>query len=137
MKMKTRKGQLTRRDIRLIEYCQSHLPITSDIAGILFYPNRYIAQRRLNTIYHLEHLNRIDRLIVNQPYIYCLDKKDIRNLPFTKLLSDIYQNEFEILEYEFDGQTLTVIIHKEEQSYKINTTMENIEQVYKRLSLMT
>ena len=135
--MKTKKGQLTRRDIRLIEYCQLHLPITSDIAGILFYPNRYIAQRRLNTIYHLEHLNRIDRLIVNQPYIYCLDKKDIRNFPFTKLLSDIYQNEFEILEYEFDGQTLTIIIHKGEQSYKINTTIQNIEQVYKRLSLTT
>lgn len=135
--MKTVKGQLTRRDISLIEYCQKRLPITSDIAGVLFYPNRYIAQRRLTTIHNLNHLKRTDRLIVNQPYIYCLDKNDIKNLPFTKLLYDIHQNEFEISEYEFDGQALTVIIHKEAQSYKINTTIQNIEQVYKRLSLTT
>ena len=118
------KGQLTKRDITLIEHCRKHLPITSDMAAILFYPNRYIAQRRLNTI------------VVNQPYIYYLDKRDIRHLPFTKLLYDLRQNEYDISEYDFDGRTLTAIIHKDELSYKINSTIQNIEQVYKRLSLI-
>ena len=40
--MKNVKGQLTQRDINLIEYCLSHLPINSDIAATLFYPNKYI-----------------------------------------------------------------------------------------------
>ena len=52
--MKNVKGQLTQRDINLIEYCLSHLPINSDIAAVLFYPNKYIAQRRLTTIHNLK-----------------------------------------------------------------------------------
>lgn len=131
------KGQLTKRDITLIEHCRKHLPITSDMAAILFYPNRYIAQRRLNTIHQLKQLKRTERIVVNQPYIYYLDKRDIRHLPFTKLLYDIRQNQFEISEYEFDGQNLVAIIHKDELSYKINTTIKNLEQVYKRLSLVS
>ena len=130
------KGQLTKRDITLVEHCRKHLPITSDMAAILFYPNRYIAQRRLNTIHQLRQLKRTERIVVNQPYIYYLDKRDIRHLPFTKLLYDLRQNEYDISEYDFDGRTLTAIIHKDELSYKINSTIQNIEQVYKRLSLI-
>lgn len=104
--------------------------------GHPFYPNRYIAQRRLNTIHQLRQLKRTERIVVNQPYIYYLDKRDIRHLPFTKLLYDLRQNEYDISEYDFDGRTLTAIIHKDELSYKINSTIQNIEQVYKRLSLI-
>lgn len=131
------KGQLTKRDITLIEHCRKHLPITSDMAAILFYPNRYIAQRRLNIIHQLKQLKRTERIVVNQPYIYYLDKRDIRHLPLTKLLYDIRQNQFEISEYEFDGQKLVAIIHKDELSYKINTNINNLDQVYKRLSLIS
>ena len=133
--MKTTKGQLTRRDIQLIEYCQSHLPITSDIAATLFYPNRYIAQRRLNTIYHLKHLKRTERLIVNQPYFYYCDKSDLKNFTFTKLLHDLRIQEYEIVEFNFDGQHLNVVVEKSEDIFKINTTLQNINQVYKRLAL--
>jgi hypothetical protein len=72
--MKNVKGQLTQRDINLIEYCLSHLPINSDIAATLFYPNKYIAQRRLTTIHNLKQLKRTERLVVNQPYIYYHEK---------------------------------------------------------------
>ena len=57
--MKNVKGQLTQRDINLIEYCLSHLPINSDIAATLFYPNKYIAQRRLTTIHKYQHTRAI------------------------------------------------------------------------------
>ena len=77
--MKNVKGQLTKRDINLIEYCLAHLPINSDIAAALFYPNKYIAQRRLTTIHNLKQLKRTERLVVNQPYIYYSDKKDLKN----------------------------------------------------------
>ena len=73
--MKNVKGQLTQRDITLIEYCLAHLPISSEIAAALFYPNKYIAQRRLNTIHNLKQLKRTERLVVNQPYIYYFHKK--------------------------------------------------------------
>ena len=76
--MKNVKGQLTKRDINLIEYCLAHLPINSDIAAALFYPNKYIAQRRLTTIHNLKQLKRTERLVVNQPYIYYSDKKDLK-----------------------------------------------------------
>ena len=61
--MKNVKGQLTKRDINLIEYCLAHLPINSDIAAALFYPNKYIAQRRLTTIHNLKQLKRTERLV--------------------------------------------------------------------------
>ena len=38
--MKQVKGQLTKRDMTLIEYCLAHLPISSDIAATLFYPTK-------------------------------------------------------------------------------------------------
>ena len=88
--MKNVKGQLTKRDIHLIEYCLAHLPINSDIAAALFYPNKYIAQRRLTTIHNLKQLKRTERLVVNQPYIYYSDKKDLKNYPFSQLLYDIH-----------------------------------------------
>lgn len=134
--MKTKKGQLTQRDIKLIEYCRNHLPITSDIAGTLFYPNRYIAQRRLNTIHHLNHLNRTERLIVNQPYIYYHDKRDLPNFPFTKLLYDLTLQNYEIIDFEFNGEHLQATIERLENTYKINTTLQNLSQVYKRLALI-
>ena len=133
--MKNVKGQLTQRDINLIEYCLSHLPINSDIAATLFYPNKYIAQRRLTTIHNLKQLKRTERLVVNQPYIYYSDKKDLKNYPFSQLLYDIRSDGFEIETYHFEDELLTVTIHKENESYKINATLQNLPQIYKRLSL--
>jgi len=128
--MKNVKGQLTQRDINLIEYCLSHLPINSDIAATLFYPNKYIAQRRLTTIHNLKQLKRTERLVVNQPYIYYHEKKDLKNYPFSELLYHIKCDGFEIENY-----CLTATIHKVDVSYKINATLNNIPQIYKRLSL--
>ena len=133
--MKNVKGQLTKRDINLIEYCLAHLPINSDIAAALFYPNKYIAQRRLTTIHNLKQLKRTERLVVNQPYIYYSDKKDLKNYPFSQLLYDIRSVGFEIEDYHFEDELLTVTIHKENESYKINATLQNLPQIYKRLSL--
>ena len=110
--MKNVKGQLTKRDINLIEYCLAHLPINSDIAAALFYPNKYIAQRRLTTIHNLKQLKRTERLVVNQPYIYYSDKKDLKNYPFSQLLYDIRSDVFEIETYHFDDELLTVPIYK-------------------------
>ena len=122
--MKNVKGQLTQRDINLIEYCLSHLPINSDIAATLFYPNKYIAQRRLTTIHNLK-----------QPYIYYHEKKDLKNYPFSELLYHIKCDGFEIENYQFENNCLTATIHKVDVSYKINATLNNIPQIYKRLSL--
>ena len=133
--MKNAKGQLTKRDITLIEYCLAHLPINSEIAAALFYPNKYIAQRRLNTIHNLKQLKRTERLVVNQPYIYYSNKKDLKNYPFSQLLYDIHCEGFEIENYHFENDLLTAHIHKENESYKINATLANLPQVYKRLSL--
>ena len=129
------KGQLTKRDIDLIEHCEKNLPISSDMAAILFYPNRYIAQRRLTTIYNLKQLKRTNRLVVNQPYIYYNQKKDLKNLPFTKLLCDLMLNNYDIQDYQWNGDHLTTIIAKEETKFKIYATHQNISQVYKRLEL--
>lgn len=133
--MKNVKGQLTKRDMNLIEYCLAHLPINSDIAAALFYPNKYIAQRRLTTIHKLKHLKRTERFIVNQPYIYYSDKNDLKNYPLSVLLYDVRLCGFEIESYHFKDDLLTATIHKNEESYKINATLENLPQVYKRLSL--
>ena len=133
--MKNVKGQLTKRDIHLIEYCLAHLPINSDIAAALFYPNKYIAQRRLTTIHNLKQLKRTERLVVNQPYIYYSDKKDLKNYPFSQLLYDIRSDGFEIETYHFEDELLTATIHKDTESYKINATLQNLPQIYKRLSL--
>ena len=133
--MKNVKGQLTQRDINLIEYCLSHLPINSDIAATLFYPNKYIAQRRLTTIHNLKQLKRTERLVVNQPYIYYHEKKDLKNYPFSELLYHIKCDGFEIENYQFENNSLTATIHKVDVSYKINATLNNIPQIYKRLSL--
>ena len=133
--MKNVKGQLTKRDIHLIKYCLSCLPINSDIAAALFYPNKYIAQRRLTTIYNLKQLKRTERLIVNQPYVYYNNKKDLKNYPFSQLLFDIRIKGFDIENYHFEEDLLTVTIHKSNQSYKINATLQNIPQIYKRLAL--
>ena len=114
--MKNVKGQLTKRDIHLIEYCLAHLPINSDIAAALFYPNKYIAQRRLTTIHNLKQLKRTERLVVNQPYIYYSDKKDLKNYPFSQLLYDIRSVGFEIEDYHFEDELLTATIHKENES---------------------
>ena len=133
--MKNVKGQLTKRDIHLIEYCLAHLPINSDIAAALFYPNKYIAQRRLTTIHNLKQLKRTERLVVNQPYIYYSDKKDLKNYPFSQLLYDIRSDGFEIETYHFEDELLTATNHKENESYKINATLQSLPQIYKRLSL--
>lgn len=133
--MKQVKGQLTKRDMNLIEYCLSHLPISSDIAATLFYPNKYIAQRRLTTIHRLNYLKRTERLIVNQPYVYYTDKNDLKNYPLSILLYDIRLCGFEIESYQFKDDLLTATIHKNEEFYKISATLENLPQVYKRLSL--
>jgi len=129
------KGQLTQRDINLIEYCENNLPISSDMAAILFYPNRYIAQRRLTVIHNLKQLKRADRLVVNQPYIYYLQKKDLKNLPFTKLLCDLTLQDYSIENYHWNGDHLSTIIEKNEQKFKIHATRRNLSQVYKRLNL--
>ena len=129
------KGQLTPRDFTLIEHCLAHLPITSDLAAVLFYPNKYIAQRRLNIIHKLEQLKRADRLVANQPYIYYHQKSDIKNFIFSQLLYDLRCNQFEIETYEFQDGTLTILVHKEDESFKINATKKNLPQVYKRLNL--
>ena len=129
------KGQLTKRDIDLIEYCEKNLPISSDMAAILFYPNRYIAQRRLTTIHNLKQLKRTDRLVVNQPYIYYNQKKDLKNLPFTKLLCDLKLQDYIIEEYEWNDNHLMTIIERENRKFKIYATHQNLSQVYKRLDL--
>lgn len=129
------KGQLTPRDFTLIEHCLAHLPITSDIAAVLFYPNKYIAQRRLNVIHKLEQLKRADRLVANQPYIYYVHKTDIKNFVFSQLLYDLKLNEFDIETYEFKDSTLSIIVHKSGDCFKINATKKNLPQVYKRLNL--
>lgn len=129
------KGQLTQRDINLLEFCEQDLPISTDMAAILFYPNRYIAQRRLGTIHQLKQLKRSERLYVNQPYIYYLSKKNVKNLPFTKLLCDVVEAGFEIESYRFEEGLLQAVIRKGENSYQINSTRANMEQVYKRLEI--
>jgi len=129
------KGQLTQRDIHLLDFCEQQLPISTDMAAILFYPNRYIAQRRLAIIHHLKQLKRSERLFVNQPYVYYQKKKDLKNLLFTKLLCDMTEAGFHIESYSFKENVLVAVIHKEEISYQINATLQNMEQVYKRLKL--
>ena len=129
------KGKLTQRDINLIEYCEKNLPISSDMAAILFYPNRYIAQRRLTVIHKLKQLKRADRLVVNQPYIYYFQKRDLKNLPFTKLLCDLTLQDYTIQDYNWNHDHLSTIIEKNEQQFKIHATHQNLSQVYKRLEL--
>ena len=72
---------------------------------------------------------------MNQPYIYYSDKKDLKNYPFSQLLYDIRSVGFEIEDYHFEDELLTATIHKENESYKINATLQNLPQIYKRLSL--
>jgi len=129
------KGQLTQRDIHLLDFCEKQLPISTDMAAILFYPNRYIAQRRLATIYQLKQLKRSERLFVNQPYIYYHHKKNLKNLPFTKLLCDLTEAGYEIESYSFEENLLTAVIRKDDNSYQINSTLQNMDQVYKRLDI--
>jgi len=129
------KGQLTQRDINLLEFCEKNLPISTDMASILFYPNRYIAQRRLATIHQLKQLKRSERLYVNQPYIYYQSKKHLKNLPFTKLLCDVVESGYTIESYEFEEPILRAVICKDGTSYQINSTLKNMGQVYKRLEL--
>ncbi|MCL1949802.1 MAG: hypothetical protein FWF59_08730 [Turicibacter sp.] len=129
------KGQLTQRDINLLEFCEKQLPISTDMAAILFYPNRYIAQRRLSVIHQLKQLKRSERLFVNQPYIYYHSKKNLKNLPFTKLLCDITDAGYEIESYRFDDNLFKVVVNKEENTYQVNSTLQNMKQVYRRLEL--
>ena len=129
------KGQLTERDINLLLFCEKQLPISTDMAAILFYPNRYIAQRRLGIIFQLKQLKRTERLFVNQPYIYYHQKKDLKHLPFTKLLCDVTENGYEIESYTFENGLLTVQVSNEELKYQINANLKNLDQVYKRLNI--
>ncbi len=131
------KGQLTPRDFTLIEHCMTSLPITSDMAAALFYPNKYIAQRRLHIIYQLNQLKRANRLVKNQPYIYYLHKADLKNYIFTKLLYDLKLNHFEIETYEFAAHTLTAIVHKDGDTFKVSANKKNLSQIYQRLQLIS
>ena len=122
--------------MRIINHQQTY--ISNDIETspiILIYPNKYIAQRRLTTIHNLKQLKRTERLVVNQPYIYYHEKKDLKNYPFSELLYHIKCDGFEIENYQFENNCLTATIHKVDVSYKINATLNNIPQIYKRLSL--
>ena len=133
--MSATKGQLTPRDLLLIEFCLNHLPITSDIAAVLFYPNKYIAQRRLTTIHQLKQLKRSERLIMNQPYCYYKNKSDLKNMIFSQLLYDLTLHDYKIEQYSFQENTLTAIVHQSSNSFQINATRNNLQQVYHRLSL--
>ena len=133
--MSATKGQLTPRDLLLIEFCLNHLPITSDIAAVLFYPNKYIAQRRLTTIHQLKQLKRSERLIMNQPYCYYKNKSDLKNIIFSQLLYDLTLHDYKIEQYTFEENTLTAIVHQSSNSFQINATRNNLQQVYHRLSL--
>lgn len=131
-----KKGQLTQRDVRLIEFCENSLPISTDMAAILFYPNRYIAQRRLTVIHNLKQLKRTERLYINQPYIYYHQKKDLKFLSLTKLLCDLQEAGYLVDEYRFDGKTLNLHAQKEGNTFLINATLKNLRQVYQRLKLL-